>query len=125
MQRRRVSDEGIRFVKLCSMGRKGLYHRRKLRLNTCQQPRSYVWSERCPELLGVKGAQAALQVGCEILWLNHKRASKTAKLELRRGKWNSWCSGGMRRYQEEYRWRRRLTGLKLTLRHESVGSKQD
>jgi len=35
------------------------------------------------------------------------------------------CSGEMRRYMEEYRWRRRPPGLILTLRCESVGSKQD
>jgi hypothetical protein len=31
----------------------------------------------------------------------------------------------MRRYQEEHPWRRRLSGTQLTLRRESVGSKQD
>ena len=34
-------------------------------------------------------------------------------------------SGGMRRYREEHQWRRRPTGHQLTLRLESVGSKQD
>ena len=38
---------------------------------------------------------------------------------------NSRCSGGMRRYREEHQWRRRPTGHQLTLRLESVGSKQD
>ena len=50
---------------------------------------------------------------------------ETERLESRRGKWNSMCSGKMRRYMEEHQWRRRLTGLELTLMHESVGSKQD
>ncbi len=27
-------------------------------------------------------------------------------------KWNSMCSGEMRRYMEEHQWRRRLSGLK-------------
>ena len=31
----------------------------------------------------------------------------------------------MLRYYEEYQQRRQLTGLVLTLRHESVGSEQD
>ncbi len=52
-------------------------------------------------------------------------ASKTAELEYVRGKWNSQCSGEMRRYCEEHQWRRQLPGALLTLRHESVGSKQD
>ena len=52
-------------------------------------------------------------------------ASKTGWLERGRGKWNSMCSGKMRKYMEEHQWRRRLAGPRLTLRHESVGSKQD
>ena len=31
----------------------------------------------------------------------------------------------MFRYQEEYRWRKRLSSIYLTLRDESVGSEQD
>ena len=46
-------------------------------------------------------------------------------LESGRGAWNSWCSGEMRRYQEEHQRRRRRSGPELTLRSESVGSKQD
>ena len=34
----------------------------------------------------------------------------TAELESGRGEWNSWCSGEMRRYQEEHQWRRQLAG---------------
>ncbi|OBV21545.1 hypothetical protein SAHC556_03073 [Staphylococcus aureus] len=36
---------------------------------------------------------------------------ETGKLECRRGKWNSMCSGEMRRDMEEHQWRRRLSGL--------------
>jgi hypothetical protein len=50
---------------------------------------------------------------------------ETVELESGRGEWNSWCSGEMRRYQEEHQWRRQLAGTVLTLRRESVGSKQD
>ena len=42
----------------------------KPRLTTCQQPRYYVGGERCPELLGVKGTQAVLQVSCKRMRLN-------------------------------------------------------
>ncbi len=38
-------------------------------------------------------------------------ALETAGLECRRGEWNSMCSGEMRRYMEEHRWRKRLSGL--------------
>ena len=57
--------------------------------------------------------------------LNFCSALDTCKLEFGRGKGNSWCSGEMRRYQEEHRWRKRFTGPRLTLRNESRGSKWD
>ena len=50
-------------------------------------------------------------------------ALETGRLECGRGKWNSMCSGKMRRYMEEHQWRRRFTRPILTLSHESVGSK--
>ena len=37
-------------------------------------------------------------------------ALETVRLEYWKGKRNSWCSGEMRRYQEEHRRRRRLAG---------------
>ena len=52
-------------------------------------------------------------------------ALDTGRLECVRGYWNSRCSGGIRRYREELRRRRRVTGAQLTLRDESVGSKKD
>ena len=50
---------------------------------------------------------------------------ETGELEDGREKWNSRSSGKMRRSREEHQWRRQLLGPFLTLRHESVGSKQD
>ena len=44
---------------------------------------------------------------------------RTGRLECGRGRWNSRCSGGMRRYREEHRWRRQPAGPPLTLRRES------
>ena len=60
-------------------------------------------------------------VGCETLGLNPRPAFDTGELEYGRGVWNSWCSGGMRRYQEEHQWRRQDSGPLLTLRSESAG----
>ena len=37
-------------------------------------------------------------------------AFETVSLECWRGRWNSLCSGEMRRYKEEHQWRRRSTG---------------
>ncbi len=50
---------------------------------------------------------------------------ETSGLEERRSERNSRCSGDMRRYREERQKRKRLAGLYLTLRRESVGSKPD
>ena len=50
---------------------------------------------------------------------------KTLSLELGRGKRNSKCRGAIRRYLEEHRKRRQLTGTILTLMDESVGSEKD
>ena len=44
---------------------------------------------------------------------------RTGGLECGRGRWNSQCSGEMRRYWEEHRWRRQPSGPPLTLRRES------
>ena len=66
-----------------------------------------------------------MQDRCEIPGLNLGTAFETGGLECGRGGWNSACSSEMRRDAEEHRWRRQPPGLTLTLRHESVGSKQD
>ena len=54
-----------------------------------------------------------------------RAGSRTGRLECGRGERNSKCSGEMRRYLEEHRWRRQLSGPSLTLRRESRGSEQD
>src|SRR6516164_6681157 len=66
-----------------------------------------------------------MQVSCENSRLNLETSVETVWLESGRGEWNSRCSGEMRRYREEHLWRRQLSGTVLTLRRESVGSKQD
>ena len=56
-QQRRVRDEGVRVVNRFQRGTlKRGYPQKKPRLNTCQQPRKYVWGERYPDSLGVKRA---------------------------------------------------------------------
>src|SRR5207247_10782779 len=99
--------------------------KKKHALTTCQPAAEDVGCERESELLGVKCAQAAPQVKCEIPELNLGIALETTGLECGRGRWNSTCSGEMRRDVEDHRWRRQPPGPTLTLMHESVGSKQD
>jgi len=90
-QQCRVWDDGAQPCKPLSDGTKGAfralgrYRQRKGRLTTCQQPRYYVGPERCPELLGIKGAQAAVCVRGEISGLNPEGAFDTAWLESERG----------------------------------------
>ena len=79
-------------------------------------------------LFGIIGRKA--QVGGKLsqvlnLSTQLKAAFDTDLLEISRGKRNSRCSGEMRRYREEHQLRRRLSGLILTLRCESVGSERD
>ncbi len=67
----------------------------------------------------------ARKVKGEIPRLNRGIAFETVGLEWKRGELNSQWSGEMRRYCEERRWRKRLSGFQLTLRCESQGSKRD
>ena len=57
--------------------------------------------------------------------LNISRAFDTVYLESSWSRRNVLCSGEMLRYNTEHQLRRQLTGIQLTLRHESVGIKQD
>ena len=79
-------------------------------------------------LSGIIGRKGCVG-GLSSLWLKcgaqRRSAKETDSLEYGRSEWNSMCSGKMRKYMEEHQWRRRLTRPILTLRHESVGSKQD
>ncbi len=54
-----------------------------------------------------------------------RAVTDTVRLETIRGSWNEWCSGEMRRDHSEHQLRRQVTSIVLTLRHESVGIKQD
>ena len=54
-----------------------------------------------------------------------RAGSRTGRLGCGRGRRNSRCSGGMRRYREEHRRRRQPAGPAGTLRRESRGSEQD
>ncbi len=65
------------------------------------------------------------EVSGEILSLNEGTAIDTICLEYLGGERNMSCSGEMLRYDIEHQLRRQLATLLLTLRHESVGIKQD
>ena len=75
-------------------------------------------------IIGRKGcagglSSLALKFGAQL-----RDALETGGLEYSRGHRNSRCRGEICRYLEEHRWRRRMPGHVLTLRHEGAGSKQ-
>lgn len=131
MKQCRVSDDGLRVVKLCCKGRKNLRGNALILTVPYQKATAnYVPAaaviHRWQALSGFIGrigcvggfASLRLKPGAQLRF-----ALKTVRLEYQRGKRNSMCSGKMRRYMEEHQWRKRFTGWLLTLRHESVGSK--
>jgi hypothetical protein len=114
-----VSDEGFRIVKLCCQGRTlTRVTARKVTVPEKKAPANYVPAaaviRRGQALSGIIGRKAragglvslSFKLGAQL-----RVAMETAKLECRRGKWNSTCSGEMRRDVEEHQWRRRLSGL--------------
>ena len=124
-QRRRVRDGGPRVVNRFQRGR-------TLTVPAEEAPANYVpaaaVTRRGRALSGFIGRKA--RVGGPASRGSNggaqpRPAPDTAGLESRRGSRNSRCSGGMRRYREEHRWRRRASGRALTLRRESRGSEQD
>ena len=126
-QRRRVRDEGPRVVNRFQQGRG-----REVTVPAEEAPAKYVPAAAVIRmgraLSGFIGRKA--RVGGALSGTSNPRAqppagSRTGALECGRGERNSRCSGGMRRYREEHRRRRQLSGPKLTLRRESWGSEQD
>ena len=118
-EQRRVSDEGFRIVKLCCQGRTlGWVTPFQLTVPEKKAPANYVPAaaviRRGQALSGIIGRKARAG-GCLSLVYKPEAqpwdALETGELECRRGKWNSTCSGEMRRYVEEHQWRRRLSGL--------------
>ena len=118
-EQRRVSEEGLRIVKLCCQGRRA---RRvtALRLTVPEKkaPANYVPAaaviRRGQALSGIIGRKARAGGSLSLVYKPRAQpwdARETGGLECRRGKWNSTCSGDMRRDVEEHQWRRRLLGL--------------
>ncbi len=118
-EQRRVSDEGSRIVKLCCQGRTaGGVTALGMTVPEKKAPANYVPAaaviRRGQALSGIIGRKARAGGGLSLVFkpgAQPRIALKTGRLECRRGKWNSTCSGEMRRDVEEHQWRRRLSGL--------------
>ena len=124
-EQRRVRDDALRGVNRFSRGR-------GVTVPEEEGPANYVPAaaviRRGRALSGVTGRKARAggsRARRESPRLNRGESSGTAELEGGRGRWNSRCSGEMRRDREEHPWRRRPTGPTLTLRREGVGSERD
>ena len=117
-EQRRVSEEGLRVVKLCCKGRT-LKRGNAFKLTVPYQKATanYVPAaaviRRWQALSGIIGRKGCVG-GLLSLWCKCSAqrcdAKETGRLECGRGKWNSMCSGKMRKYMEEHQWRRRLAG---------------
>ena len=118
-ERRRVSEEGLRIVKLCCQGRTP-WGGNALRVTVPEKkaPANYVPAaaviRRGQALSGIIGRKARAGGSLSLVFKPEAQlrdALETGELECRRGEWNSTCSGEMRRDVEEHQWRRRLSGL--------------
>lgn len=118
-EQRRVSEEGFRIVKLCCQRRKpGRVTALWLTVSEKKAPANYVPAaaviRRGQALSGIIGRKARAGGRLSLVFkpvAQLRVALETGRLECRRGKWNSTCSGEMRRDVEEHQWRRRLSGL--------------
>ena len=118
-EQRRVSDEGFRIVKLCCQGRTLVrVTAHKVTVPEKKAPANYVPAaaviRRGQALSGIIGRKARAGGFLSLMFkpvAQPRIALETGRLECRRGKWNSTCSGEMRRDVEEHQWRRRLSGL--------------
>ena len=75
--------------------------------------------------IGFKGSVGGLLSQRLNVSAQHWHAVDTGGLEYTQGRWNSSSSGEMLRYDEDLRLRRQPSGVRLTLRLESAGIKQD
>ena len=118
-EQRRVSDEGFRIVKLCCQGRMiGRVTALNMTVPEKKAPANYVPAaaviRRGQALSGIIGRKARAGGRLSLVYNSEAQpriALETGVLECRRGKWNSTCSGEMRRDVEEHQWRRRPSGL--------------
>ncbi len=78
-----------------------------------------------PEAVDLEGAQAGGEVRGERHGPNPCTARGTGDLDVGRRRRNMSSSGELRRYDMERRSGSRLARPSMTLRHESVGIKQD
>ena len=121
-----MEDDGFRVVNSCHGGPRPVGNHLGLRVpqeeGTANSVPAAAVIQRSQALFGFIGRKGRVggpgRVGGESSGLNPERAPDTAGLEGWRGDRNSRCSSEMRRAREEDRWRKRISGQRLTLRRE-------
>ena len=124
-QRRRVRDGGLRVVNRFQQGRVKTVPAEEAPANYVPAAAVIRRGRALSGMIGRKARAGGRSSGTSNPGAQPRAGSRTGRLECGRGERNSKCSGEMRRYLEEHRWRRQLSGPSLTLRRESRGSEQD
>ena len=118
-QRRRVREDGLRIVNLCLWGRKRTVPKEEAPANYVPAAAVIRRERALSGFIGRKARVGGPSSGVSNPGAQPLAGPRTGGLECGRGRWNSQCSGEMRRYWEEHRWRRQPSGPPLTLRRES------
>ena len=124
-QQRRVRDDGLRVVNRFQQGRVKTVPAEEAPANYVPAAAVTRRGRALSGMIGRKARAGGRSSGTSNPGAQPRAGSRTGRLECGRGERNSKCSGEMRRYLEEHRWRRQLSGPSLTLRRESRGSEQD
>ena len=118
-QQRRVRDDGLRVVNRFQQGRNSTVPAEEAPANYVPAAAVIRRERALSGFIGRKARVGGLLSQVLKPGAQPRPAPETGSLESGRGKWNSQCSGEMRRYWEEHQWRRRLSRPRLTLRRES------
>ncbi len=118
-QQRRVRDDGLRVVNRFQQGRNSTVPAEEAPANYVPAAAVIRRERALSGFIGRKERVGGLSSGISNPRAQPPAGSRTGRLEFGRGRRNSRCSGGMRRYREEHRWRRQPAGPQLTLRRES------
>ena len=109
-QQRRVRDDGLRVVNRFQQGRNSTVPAEEAPANYVPAAAVIRRERALSGFIGRKERVGGLSSGISNPRAQPPAGSRTGRLEFGRGRRNSRCSGGMRRYREEHRWRRQSSG---------------
>ena len=109
-QQRRVRDDGLRVVNRFQQGRPTTVPAEEAPANYVPAAAVIRRGRALSGFIGRKARVGGAPSGTSNLGAQPRAGFRTGALEFGRGRRNSRCSGGMRRYREEHRWRRQPAG---------------